>query len=211
MYKERVLVIDYNVGNHQSVINALNFLGYNFSVSGEKEDIAKASAFILPGVGAFAEAMNNLNKLGIIDVLSDEVLVKKKPIIGICLGMQILALDSGENGFHEGLGWIEGHVRKLEPQGNFRVPHVGWNTLNAIRKEPLFLRTQEHNSFYFDHSYHFECSKIYVSATSSNGMDFVAAVQKDNIFGVQFHPEKSQTTGLKFFRNFFNYLENIHQ
>lgn len=204
-----ILIIDYGVGNHQSIENALEFLGYNFLVSGQKEDILKSEAYILPGVGAFGEAMKNLSRLDIIDCLSEQVLSRKKPILGICLGMQILAKDSTEGGFHEGLGWIDGHMIKLESSKSFRVPHVGWNTLHIIKKEPLFLKTQENAHFYFDHSYHFVCDIPYVCATSWYGIDIVAAVQKDNIFGVQFHPEKSQVVGLKLFRCFLNYLESI--
>ena len=136
--KKEILIIDYKVGNHQSVENALTFLGYDFLVSDKKEDIRRANVLILPGVGAFGEAMANLKQLGILETLSKEVLVKKKPILGICLGMQIMADYSEENGRHEGLGFIEGGFVKLEAKNGLRVPHVGWNNMKIIKKAPLF-------------------------------------------------------------------------
>lgn len=208
--QNKILVIDYKVGNHQSVINALNFLGYDFMVSNKRDDIIQAPFYILPGVGAFAEAMRNLHRMGIIEILQEEVLIKKKPLLGICLGMQVLAEDSQENGFHKGLGWIKGHVVRLKEKKGFRVPHVGWNNIRIKRSEPLFMRTKEDANFYFDHSYHFVTDGAYISATCDYGSDIVASVQKDNIFGVQFHPEKSQTTGLKLFRSFFNCIEKAY-
>ena len=207
MSKNKVLIVDYGVGNHQSVVNALKFLGYDFLVSGKKDDILKASSYILPGVGAFGEAMKNLHKLDIINLLSEQVLLKKKPILGICLGLQILSEYSVENGYNDGLGWIKGHIDRFDENKNIRIPHVGWNTIKIVKKEPLFSKTEEHFSFYFDHSYHFICGEEFVCATCFYGTDFVAAIQKDNIFGVQFHPEKSQNSGLKLFRCFFKHLE----
>ena len=204
-----VLIIDYKVGNHQSVANAMSRLGYDFKISGAVEDIIKADAYILPGVGAFAEAMHNINSLGISEPLREQVMEWKKPLLGICLGMQILADGSEENGIHKGLGWISGNVLKLQHRKDCRIPHIGWNNLKIIKKEPLFIKTDEDHNFYFDHTYHFKCDARYVTAFSSHGADFVAAVQKDNIFGVQFHPEKSQNNGLKLFRSFFNYIKSL--
>jgi glutamine amidotransferase len=206
--KRDVLVIDYGVGNHSSILNALSFLGYRYSVSNQAEDIKKAPAYILPGVGAYGEAMHNIEKLDIVDTLSEEVLKKKKPILGICLGMQLLAEDSEEKGSHRGLGFIKGHVVELKPQNKLRVPHVGWNSLKVKNKAPLFERTSAEPHFYFDHSYHFKCDDANISATCAYGEEITAAVQKDNIFGVQFHPEKGQSNGLKLFRGFFNYVKN---
>ncbi len=206
MNKNQILIIDYKVGNNQSVINALKFLGYDFLVSNKREDILSACTYILPGVGAFNEAMNNLNDLGIIDLLKEQVLKFKKPILGICLGFQVLAEFSEENGLHEGLGLIKGGVVKFKAKKDLRIPHVGWNTLSVIKNNPLFLKLKNNPSFYFDHSYYLECDKAYVSAECFYGKKIVAAIQKDNIFGVQFHPEKSQKNGLKLFRSFFDYL-----
>ncbi|MEK7124180.1 MAG: imidazole glycerol phosphate synthase subunit HisH [Patescibacteria group bacterium] len=210
MTNNKILIIDYGVGNDQSVINALYSLGYDFSVSNKKSDIENANAYILPGVGAFAEAMKNIDKFGIKSLLQEQVLEKKKPLLGICLGFQVLADYSKENGFYKGLGFIKGGVIKLENRKNLRIPHVGWNTLNIVKKNPLFSKLSGNPSFYFDHSYHFACDQKYIAATCDYGQKVVVAVQKDNIFGVQFHPEKSQNNGLKLFRSFFDYL-NIKQ
>ena len=209
--KHKILIIDYGVGNHQSVANALAYLGYDFELSGDPQAIRNARAYVLPGVGAVGEAMKNLRQRKIIDVLGYEVLEEKKPILGICLGMQIMANSSEEGGQHKTLGWIDGRVVKLDVGKELRVPQVGWNTVHVMKKDPLFTRAQENANFYFDHSYHFVCDEKYVSATCPYGKDIVAAVQKENIFGVQFHPEKSQANGLKVFRSFFNYVEQLHK
>jgi len=204
---KRILIVNYGVGNHQSVVNALVFLGYSVEISSGVEAISQADGIILPGVGAFGEAMKNLNRLGIIPALEKQVLEKKKPLLGICLGMQILADESEENGNHKGLGWIRGKIKKLEFQKGYRVPHVGWNQVKVFHQSPLFKRTDEQASFYFDHSYRFVCEDAHVSATCAYGSDIVAAVQKDNIYGVQFHPEKSQVSGLKLFRSFLKHTD----
>ena len=210
MNNQKILIIDYKVGNNQSVMNALQLLGYDFLVSDKKEDIQSADALILPGVGAFEEAMENLKKLGILDVLRQQVIIFKKPILGICLGMQILAESGEENGIHEGLGWIPGEVKKIGGHAGVRVPHVGWNDVMIFKKEPLFSKIQDGAGFYFDHSYQFVCDGQYVAASCKYGNEVVVAVQKDNIFGVQFHPEKSQGNGLKLFRSFFDSLRITH-
>ncbi|MFA6253157.1 MAG: imidazole glycerol phosphate synthase subunit HisH [Patescibacteria group bacterium] len=207
----KILIIDYKVGNHQSIVNALNFLGYDFIVSSRKSDIIKAQSYILPGVGAFGEAMKNFNKLDILDCLQEQVLIKKKPILGICLGMQILAKDSEESGFCQGLGWIDGHVVALNKAKDLRIPHVGWDNIKLIKKDPLFLRTDNKElNYYFDHSYHFVCADKFISARCYYGEDFAVAVQKNNIFGVQFHPEKSQRNGLKLLRCFLDISLKYH-
>ena len=118
----------------------------------------------------------------------------------------MLATHSEENGIHEGLNWIEGRVKKLELPEGFRVPHVGWNNVNIDNKAPLFQKNITSTNFYFDHSYHFNCESKYISSWCDYGVKVTASVQKDNIFGVQFHPEKSQSNGLKLFRNFFNFV-----
>lgn len=195
-----VLVIDYGVGNVTSVTNALERLGYRYALSSDLTMIAKAPRYILPGVGAFAEAMKNLETRGLIEPLRREVIDNKKPLLGICLGMQVLADSSSEGGEHKGLGFIPGRVQKIA--GAVRVPHVGWEALEVTKKEPLFARVPEGGQFYFDHSYHFETAPEFVAATALYGAGITAAVQRGNIYGVQFHPEKSHLSGLRLIKGF---------
>ena len=209
--QKKILIIDYGVGNHQSVANALEVLGYDFELSGDVRAIREAQAYVLPGVGAMAEAMKNLNERGIIEPLTLEVLRNKKPILGICLGMQMMAESSEEGGHHTCLGWIQGQVVKLAPGNNFRVPQVGWNTVHILQRDPLFTKVDEGANFYFDHSYHLDCDDRYVIGSCDYGGKVTAAVRKDNVFGVQFHPEKSQNNGLKVFRSFFNYVDDLQK
>jgi glutamine amidotransferase len=202
MYKQKVVIIDYGVGNTHSVSNALNYLGYRVVISNQKNHIKEAEVLILPGVGAFDAAVSSLKVHNLLSILSEEVLVNKKPILGICVGMQMLATSSEENGKHDGLNWLEGEVVRLDLPNHFTVPHVGWNDVEVKIKAPLFGRNQEGANFYFDHSYYYRCAPEYVAASCNYGIEVTAAVQKDNIFGVQFHPEKSQTAGLKLLRSF---------
>lgn len=204
---QKIVIVDYGIGNTYSVSNAIGYLGYHkLKISDQEKVIAEADALILPGVGAFEVCINNLREKHLDTILSEQVLVKKKPILGICVGMQMLATFSQENGLHKGLNWIEGGVKKLELLKQYAVPHVGWNNVKFNVKTPLFDRLEENCNFYFDHSFYFDCDEKYVSAYCDYGIKLTAAVQRDNIFGVQFHPEKSQTTGLKSFRSFFNAL-----
>lgn len=203
-----ICIIDYGMGNTQSVCNAIEFLGGNCLVSNREEDISSCDGLILPGVGAFKAAMANLQALDLIPILADQALNKEKPFLGICLGMQLLAEDSVELGFTAGLGWIKGHVVALEPSPTLRVPHVGWNNMQILRQQPLFHNIDEEAHFYFDHGYHLQCEPDVVAATFEYGGRFVAAVQRSNIFATQFHPEKSQRHGLKLLRNFLNVVDS---
>lgn len=205
--KLRINIIDYGVGNTHSVQNALSYLGYKATISSDEKVIRAADALILPGVGAFDEAMRNLKERKLDLMLNDVVIAGKKPILGVCVGMQMLATYSEENGKHDGLNWIEGRVVKLNLDKKFAVPHVGWNNITFNSREPLFNRNADQSNFYFDHSYYYQCDEKYVSAYCDYGIKVTAAVQKNNIFGVQFHPEKSQTNGLKLFRSFFNSIQ----
>ena len=199
----KVVVVDYGLGNTHSVANAVAFLGYAPSVTADPTALDRADALVLPGVGAFEPAMQTLRARGLVDLLGELVVAKRKPILGICLGMQLMADDSEENGHHAGLGWIPGHVRRLQVPSEYSVPHVGWNDVQLLRRDPLFNRTGDAPNFYFDHSYHFACEPAFQAAVCDYAGPVTAAVQRDNVFGVQFHPEKSQASGLKLLRGFF--------
>ena len=204
MTQPRIVIVDYEVGNTRSVWNAISELGYRkLSISAAEQDIAAADALVLPGVGAFDACVANLRRRGLDNILNEAVLARRKPILGICVGMQLMASSSEENGLHIGLNWIPGRVVKLDLLPGYRIPHVGWNDVQAQRSSVLFTRTGSPPNFYFDHSYHYCCDPEFVSATCDYGVRVVASIERDNIFGVQFHPEKSHTTGLKLFRGFF--------
>ena len=207
-------VIDYGAGNLRSVMNALEFIGGKPFLAEKSSDLKKCRAIILPGVGAFGEAISGLSKPGFIDALNEEVLAKNKPYLGICLGMHFLARESHEYGVHKGFGWIDGVVRKITPSASsFRVPHVGWNDIKIKKKGTLFSSIKDPNPFfYFVHSYHFVADKENSSVVTSfcmHGEKITASVQKDNIFGVQFHPEKSQSNGLKILKAFTDMAKEI--
>ncbi len=206
MKQPHIVITDYGVGNTNSVSNAIKYLGYKkLQISDDPAIIEQADVLILPGVGAFEEAIKNLEARNLVSILNEEVINKGKPILGICVGMQLLATESSEKGIHKGLNWIEGKVDKLELSAEYAVPHVGWNNVSFDPSNPLFGLNDEEANFYFDHSYYFRCDHPENSvAQTKYDIDVTVAVQKDNVFGVQFHPEKSQTSGLKLFRSFFN-------
>lgn len=205
MIQPSIIIVDYGVGNTHSVWSAIHCMGYKkIKISNSSDDIYKSDALILPGVGAFEACARNLRERRLDAKLNEAVLGQKKPILGICVGMQLMATVSEENGIQEGLNWIPGRVKKLEVPSGFAVPHVGWNDIQCSRQDWLFSRTPETPNFYFDHSYHYECDSQYITAYCDYGAKVTSAIQKANIHGVQFHPEKSQTNGLKLFRGFFN-------
>jgi glutamine amidotransferase len=205
--KRNIAIIDYGVGNTHSVKEALGFLEAHVFITNDPDKFFHADALILPGVGAYEAAMNNLHERDLVAPLHEIVVNNHKPILGICLGMQLLADYSEENGYHEGLGWIKGKVLKLDATPGIRVPHVGWNDVQVISREPLFSRISGEANFYFDHSYHFiPAQEEDVAARVNYGDSIVAAVRKENICGVQFHPEKSQVTGLRLLKGFINSL-----
>ena len=179
----RVLIVDYGMGNIGSMVSAASSLNVDHFVSSDRCMLARADAIILPGVGAFSVAMENLLKLNLVDELAKQVLVKKKPFLGVCLGMQLLARESAEQGPSQGLDWIDGKVVKLLPGDGLRVPHVGWNEVHPLRTDLLFEDVGRNRDFYFDHSYHLQCAATLVTATCEYGSTMVAAIRKDNIFG----------------------------
>lgn len=209
MTQPRIVIVDYDVGNTLSVWNAITALGYRkLRISAAEQDILDADALILPGVGAFDACVANLRQCRLDAILHEAVVIRKRPILGICVGMQLMASSSEENGLHAGLDWIPGRVVKLALPPGFPLPHVGWNDLEVRRDSALFARTSEAPNFYFDHNYHYCCEPQYVTALCDYGVDITAAIEHENIFGVQFHPEKSQTSGLKLFRGFFEAIQS---
>lgn len=205
---QNITVVDYGMGNLQSVANAFAFLGAKVQITDNPELVANADAIVLPGVGAFGKAMSNLHSSGLVEALNHAVIARKKPFLGICLGMQLIAEESDELGKNRGLGWVPGHVRLIKTSGNLRVPHVGWNNVSVKIREPLFAEVPDDANFYFVHSLHFECPAQYASLTCDYGITIVAAIQKENIFATQFHPEKSQHHGLRILRNFVRHLNS---
>lgn len=200
----KVGLIDYGAGNFASVKNALLRLGREVVEVREPSALGSVSHIILPGVGAFAAAMSKVESLGIADALREHVAVKGKPYLGICVGMQILADAGYEFGEHGGLGFIHGRVDRMDAAAHgLRLPHIGWNDLDVKRRSPLFEGMEERPIFYFVHSYMFHASdEGSVAATCGYGSEVTAAVSRDNVFGVQFHPEKSQRDGLRLLGNF---------
>ena len=199
-----IAIIDYGMGNLQSVLNASDYVGGCDTVITDDPDvIRRANGLILPGVGAFEDAMEELKNRKLIDVLNEEVLIKNKPILGICLGMQLLFQESEENGIHKGLGLIEGTVKKFSIPQIYRLPHIGWNDLVNINDTKLFTNIDHDKNFYFVHSFHVITEKKYVIAQSHYGINFTAAVRKYNLYGTQFHPERSHMNGLTLLKNYF--------
>lgn len=202
-----ITIIDYNMGNIRSVAKAFKKLNAPFVIGNEPRDIKKATHLVLPGVGAFGDGMKNLHELKLIPLLEEQVLQKKKPFLGICIGMQLLASAGKEHGDHRGLGWINGVVRRFAiDEKKYKIPHIGWNDITIKKKQPLFQEVPQGSDFYFVHSFHLvPHDESVIAARCAYGEQFAAAVAKDNIFGVQFHPEKSQQHGIQVIKNFIDY------
>lgn len=194
-----IAIIDYGAGNLFSVKNALDFLGLENKITNSAEDLISADRLILPGVGAFPDAMRMLGETGLIEVIKQETL--KKPLLGICLGMQMLFEKSYEFGETEGLGLIKGSVKLMQPEG-LPIPHIGWNSLEFNEKCPLLDKCAEGEYVYFVHSYAAECPSENVAAYCDYGMKVPALVFAGKVYGAQFHPEKSGETGLNILRCF---------
>jgi glutamine amidotransferase len=188
------------MGNLASVKNAFLKIGMESFTTSDPDEILAAERVVLPGVGAFADAINNLRTMGM-DKAIQEVVKKGTPLLGVCLGMQLLLSVSEENGLHEGLDIIKGRVVKLPPI--YKVPHMGWNGISTKPESRLFRNIPNGSHFYFVHSYYVDTEDdSWVAATSNHGIDFVCAVEKDNVFATQFHPEKSSELGLNILKNF---------
>ena len=205
MQKNNICIIDYGSGNVQSVKNIFLSISDSVKVSSDPKDIDNATHLVLPGVGAFGAAIKKIRELNILDALEANVIKGKKPFLGICVGMQILADRGYEYGTYDGLGWIPGEVKRMDV-GDLRLPHVGWNNLENISESTTLLKGLSSSvDFYFVHSYSFRLdSNENLDATFTYGGEFTAAVKKDNIFGVQFHPEKSQKAGKVLLENFLS-------
>lgn len=199
-----VAIIDCGVGNHTSVSNALSFLRIPACITSEPDVIASSTHLIFPGVGSFGEGMAGLRERGLRPVLIDEVLRKKKPILGICLGMQLFASEGFEHGHHEGLGFIPGKVEKVDTSASgLRLPHIGWNDVRIVGDHRITQGFDHPPIFYFVHSYHFiPADPSVIAGVCDYGHEVVALLKKDNIVGAQFHPEKSHDDGMAIFRNF---------
>lgn len=205
MSETPITIVDYKMGNIRSIENALHYFGAHHEVSGSPEVVRKSGKLILPGVGSFRMAMANIKSMGLLDALNEAVMERKIPVFGICLGMQIFADAGFEDGYSEGLGWIRGKVVPFDFKGSsIRIPHVGFNTA-MINHGAIFIGLASAADFYFVHSYHFLCEDgDDVSAWCDYHGRFVASVQKGNVYGTQFHPEKSQANGLAVIKNFID-------
>lgn len=198
-----IAIVDYGLGNLRSVAGAVERLGYEARVTGDPAELAAADKLILPGVGAFGDGMRNLHERGLVEPLNELVLGEKKPVIGLCLGMQLLARESDEFGRNEGLGWIDATVERIPVGDGLRVPHVGWNELYPIGESILFQNLPDEPLFYFVHSYHLRCDDpSIVKGECEYGTRMTAVVEQGNVYGTQFHPEKSQLAGLTLLGNF---------
>ena len=194
------VIIDYKVGNLHNLKNALDFSSVDNRLVSVADDVRKANRILLPGVGAFAPAMEQLRKSGMLDVIQEKV-EGGTPLLGICVGAQLLMDQSEEDGTHVGLGWIPGKVKRFNHQ--LKIPQMGWNEVSQEKEDPLFQGVDDMMHFYFVHSYHLLVENSeHVLGLSSYGYDFASVVRKDNLWGVQFHPEKSQNAGLQLLKNF---------
>ena len=197
-----IAIIDYDAGNMKSVEKALQFLEADVMVTRDKNAILAADQVILPGVGAFGEAMEKLESYGLIDVIH-QVVAKGTPFLGICLGMQLLFDQSEESGGVKGLGLLRGEIVKIPSKEGLKIPHIGWNSLKFPHKSVLFDGISEDSYVYFVHSYYLKARDMaVVAATTTYGVEIHAAVEHNNIYGCQFHPEKSSEIGLNILKNF---------
>lgn len=199
-----IAVIDYGMGNITSVKNAFQYLGYESELVNTKIGINRADKLVLPGVGSYKKAMENIVNLGFYDVIKDKVENQKCPVLGICLGMQIMGKDSEEDGYTNGFGFLDYSLKEFEKTNNLTVPHMGFNEVKITNKKSImFQGIEDLSDFYFVHSYRIKSnSDQYISGITKYGEEFVSAFEKGHIWGVQFHPEKSQSNGLKLLDNF---------
>lgn len=202
-----VVVIDYHLGNPAAIINMLKRIGTEAVLSNDIEVVNLADKIILPGVGAFDTGINNLRKLGLINCLNTKVIIHKTPVLGICLGMQLFAKKS-EEGVEEGLNWIDAEIVKFsfdDINERINIPNIGWNYIEIQKDSRLFKDMYENPRFYFVHSYHLSSTHPDIVLTKSKyGYEYISGIEKGNIIGVQFHPEKSHKFGMRILSNFVN-------
>jgi glutamine amidotransferase len=204
--KPRIVIIDYGMGNLRNVQKGFERVGLGAKLTRSKREIERASAIVLPGVGAFKDCMENLGKYGLVDPLLRSI-EKGKPYLGICLGLQVLFSESEEFGSHQGLNLVEGKVVRFTSGPEHKVPHMGWNTIEMEKEVPLLKEVRNGDFFYFVHSYYVVPEKReWIGTTTHYGVPFVSSIWKDNIFATQFHPEKSQEKGLKILETFAKLL-----
>jgi imidazole glycerol-phosphate synthase subunit HisH len=200
-----IIIIDYGMGNIGSILNMLKKIGAPARISSDPDEIRAAEKLILPGVGAFDTGMRQLNECGLVDLLNEKVLEQKTPVLGVCLGMHLLVKKS-EEGVLPGLGWINGETVRFQfdnKQSGLKIPHMGWNDITIQRSDALLNDLEEEARFYFVHSYHLVChDPADIIAVTHHGYEFPSIVQRGNIMGTQFHPEKSHRFGMQLYRNF---------
>jgi len=198
----KIVIVDYGMGNLRNVQKGFEKIGLEARLTRNKKEIGKASAIVLPGVGAFKDCMENLEKYGLVDPLLRSI-EKGKPYLGICLGLQILFSESEEFGTCKGLDLIRGKVVKFKPDPEHKVPHMGWNTIEKEQEVPMLQGVDSGDFFYFVHSYYVVPEEArWVSTFTTYGEPFVSSIWKENLFATQFHPEKSQRKGLTILENF---------
>lgn len=199
-----IAIIDYDAGNIRSVENAFNYLGQETIVTRDKDILLNADKVVLPGVGSFGDAMDKLNKYGLVSIIND-VCDKKTPFLGICLGLQLLFKSSDETKGVSGLGILDGEIVRIPDAPGLKVPHIGWNSLDIVPDGKLFKDIADQSYVYFVHSYYLKAKdEAIVKASTEYGCHIHASVEKDNVFACQFHPEKSGDVGLKILSNFAN-------
>ena len=198
----RIVIVDYGMGNLRNVQRGFEKVGFEARVTRSKREIEKASGIVLPGVGAFKDCMVNLDRYGLVEIMLESI-KKGKPYLGICLGLQILFSESEEFGLHKGLDVVRGKVVKFKPHPEYKVPHMGWNTVEMNKEVPLLKGVKDGDFFYFVHSFYVVPEdKEWVGTSTQYGTPFASSIWKGNIFATQFHPEKSQEKGLKILEAF---------